>query len=150
MQKILVSLVVALLACGTASASDKTDVMAVVHKWVETFNGGDTKIMASMCADDAIVLDDFAPHVWQGSSACASWNKDYDAFSKSSAISEPKVVIGKAKHLDIDASYAYLVAPTTYTYNKDGKSVTEAGMVTMTLHKSASGWKISGWAWADL
>jgi len=149
MQKILISFVVALLASATVSASEKTDVMAAVHKWVDSFNGGDTKTMSSMCSDDAIVLDDFSPHVWQGSGACANWNKDYGAFVKTSAITEPKVTVGKAKHLDVEAGYAYLVAPTTYTYSKDGKPVTEAGMVTMTLHKTTAGWKISGWAWAD-
>ena len=149
MQKILISLVIALLACATVSASEKTDVMAVVHKWVDGFNGGDTKSMSSMCTDDAIILDDFSPHVWQGSGACANWSKDYGAFAKASAITVPKVTVGQAKHLDVDAGYAYLVAPTTYTYSKDGKPVTESGMVAMTLHKTAGGWKISGWAWAD-
>jgi ketosteroid isomerase-like protein len=149
LHKILFAFLVAIFAGGIASAAEKTDVMATVHKWVDSFNGGDVKTMAAMCAEDAIVLDDFSPHLWQGASACANWAKDYIAFTKSSAITEPKVTLGKSKHLDVDASYAYLVAPTSYTYSKDGKPVTDAGMVTMTLHKTAAGWRITGWAWAD-
>jgi ketosteroid isomerase-like protein len=149
MQKILISLVVALLASGTASASEKTDVLAVVHKWLDSFNAGDSKTTASMCTDDAIVMDDFSPHVWQGSGACAAWYKDYGAFIAKNVFTDPKVTLGKAKHLDVDADYAYLVAPTTYIYSKAGKPTKEAGIVTMTLHKTATGWRITGWAWAD-
>jgi ketosteroid isomerase-like protein len=150
MQRILVSLVVALFASGAVSAAEKTDVMTVLHKWVDSFNAGDSKTMSSMCSDDAVVIDDFSPHIWQGSGACANWGKDYDAFAKTSVITEPKVAMGKAKHFEADASYAYLVAPFTYTFKKDGKPVTEPAMVTISLHKAAGGWKITGWAWGDV
>jgi ketosteroid isomerase-like protein len=149
MQKIIISLFVALLASGTVSASEKTDVLAVVHKWLDGFNSGDAKTMSSQCTDDAIVIDDLSPHVWQGAGACASWYKDYGTFIQKNAFTDPKVTLGKAKHLDIDAGYAYVVVPTSYAYNKDGKPTKEAGLVTMTLHKTAGGWRITGWAWAD-
>jgi hypothetical protein len=76
MKTLAAVIAVAAFACGAASASDKTDAMAVVHKWVDAFNKGDGKTGASYCADGALVIDDFAPHVWQGSGACASWYKD--------------------------------------------------------------------------
>jgi len=56
---------------------------------------------------------------------------------------------GKARHLDFDAGYAYLVAPVTLAYIKDGKPVDFPGIITMTLQKGASGWRVSGVAWAD-
>jgi hypothetical protein len=46
MQKIIAVLVLAVFACGAANASDKTDAMAVVHKWVDSFNKGDGKTAA--------------------------------------------------------------------------------------------------------
>ena len=52
----------AVFACGVASASDKTDAMAVVHMWADAFNKGDGKTGASYCADGALIIDDFAPH----------------------------------------------------------------------------------------
>ena len=38
MQKLAAVIAVAVFASGAASASDKTDAMAVVHKWVDSFN----------------------------------------------------------------------------------------------------------------
>ena len=53
MQKIAAVIALVVFACGVASASDKTDAMAVVHKWADAFNKGDGKTGASYCADGA-------------------------------------------------------------------------------------------------
>jgi ketosteroid isomerase-like protein len=149
MKKLAAVIAVAVFACGTASASDKTDAMAVVHKWVDAFNKGDGKTGSSYCADGALIIDDFAPHVWQGSGACASWYKDYETWAAKAQVTAPSVALGKTRHLDIDSGYAYLVAPTTLTFTKAGKPVMDKGIVTMSLKKSSAGWQITGWAWAD-
>ena len=149
MKKIASVIALALLASAVASASDKTDAMAVVHKWVDAFNQGDGKTGASYCADGALIIDDFAPHAWQGSGACASWYKGYEAWAAKAQVTTSSVALGKPRHLDIDSGYAYLVVPTTLTYSKAGKPVTNKGMVTMSLKKGASGWQITAWAWAD-
>ena len=106
MQKIAAIIALVVFACGVASASDKTDVMAVVHKWADAFNKGDAKTGASYCADGALIIDDFAPYVWQGSGACAGWYKDYEAFAAKAQITATSVTIGKTHHLDIDSGYA--------------------------------------------
>jgi ketosteroid isomerase-like protein len=148
-KKLAAVIALAVLASVAASASDKTDAMAVVHKWVDSFNKGDGKTGSSYCADGALIIDDFAPHVWQGSGACASWYKDYEAFAAKMQMTASSVALGKARHLDIDSGYAYLVTPATLTYSKAGKPVTDEGIVTMSLKKGSSGWQITGWAWAD-
>ncbi len=139
----------AMCASATAIASDKTDAMAVVHKWVDAFNKGDAKTATSYCADGALVIDDFAPHVWQGPGACAAWYKDYEAFAAKGQMTNASVVLGKSHHLDVDAGYAYLVTPASLTYNKAGQPVTDKAIVTMSLKKGSAGWQITGWAWAD-
>lgn len=135
MKKLAAVMAVAVFASGAASASDKTDAMAVVVKWVDAFNKGDGKTGSSYCADAASIIDDFAPHVWQGSGACASWYKDYAAFAAKAQITDASVALGKARHFDIDSGYAYLVTPTTLTYTKAGKPVTDKALVTMSLKK---------------
>jgi hypothetical protein len=94
-----------------------------------TLQSGAGKTGASYCADGAIIIDDFAPHVWQASGACASWYKDYEAFAAKAQIAAASVALGKARHLDVDSGYAYLVAPTTLSYTKDSKPVTDKAIV---------------------
>jgi hypothetical protein len=38
MTRIIIACALAFLSVGTAGASEKTDVMAVVHQWVDAFN----------------------------------------------------------------------------------------------------------------
>lgn len=149
MKKLAAVMALAVLASVAASASDKTDAMAVVHEWVDSFNTGNGKTSSSYCADGALIIDDFAPYVWQGSGACATWYKDYEAFTAKMQISAVNVALGKARHLDIDSDYAYLVTPATLAYTKAGKPVAEKAVVTMSLKRGSSGWQITGWAWAD-
>lgn len=149
MGKLAIALVVALLASGAASASDKTDVMAVFHKWVDAFNQGDATGGAGFCADSAVVIDDIAPHVWQGPGACAAWYKAYTDFAAKAEMTGASVKLGKAQHLEVDGGVAYVVAPSTLTYSKAGAPTTEKGLVTMTFKKSDKAWQITGWAWAD-
>jgi len=54
-EKLAAVIAAAMFACGAASASDKTDAIAIVHKWVDAFNKSDGKTGSSYCAGGAIV-----------------------------------------------------------------------------------------------
>jgi ketosteroid isomerase-like protein len=121
--------------------------MAVVHQWRASFNSEDFKTGNSLCADEVVVIDDFAPHVRQGPAACSRWYKDFEAFAAKATITRANIVVEKATHLEFESGYAYLVAPGTLSFSRSGKPVTEAGVITMSLHKKPAG-TITGWAWA--
>jgi ketosteroid isomerase-like protein len=149
MRKIAAVLPILFLASFSVAASDEADVMAIAHHWSASFGSGDSKAINSICAADAVVIDDFPPHVWQGSSACARWYKDFETFAAKANTTDAKIVVEKATHLEIAPGYAYLVAPVTLSFNRSGKPVTETGVLAMSLHKGESGWLITGFAWAD-
>ena len=137
------------LATTPAVASDQTDVMAVVHQFMDGLNKGDVKTALAACASPSSIIDEFPPYAWQGATSCADWARDFEAFNKTNGISVPIATLAKPKHVDITGEHAYVVAPATYTYKQGGKKVTEAGsMMTLALQKSASGWLITSWAWS--
>jgi hypothetical protein len=145
--------VVAVLAivasAGPAAASEQTDVMAVVHQFIDGFNKGDTKTALATCASPASILDEFPPYAWQGATACSDWASDFDAWAKKNAITDPVVKLAKPKHLDIAADRAYVVVPASFSFKQKGKPTTESGSIlTVALQKSAAGWHITGWAWS--
>jgi ketosteroid isomerase-like protein len=149
MHRTFIVLIVGVLLAGPAAATDKADVMSVVHGWVAAFNKGDMQAMAAECADQASIIDDFAPHVWTGAGACAKWASDFQQFVKSTGSADPKVTVGKPWHFDVAADLAYVVAPTTFSFKQKGKPVEQDGVVTIALQKGAGGWRMIGWAWAD-
>jgi ketosteroid isomerase-like protein len=149
MHKLLMALAVSVLAAGPAMATDQTDIMSLIHQWVNSFNKGDMKTMAAACVDDAVVIDDIPPHEWHGPGACSKWSGDFLSLTQSAEITESVVAVGKPWHVDVTGDRAYVVAPTTYSFKQKGSPVMEKGIVTITMQKSTSGWRMTGWAWAD-
>ena len=150
MQKLLCAVLVVLSITGMAAASPQSDVMAVVNQFVEGFNKGDVMSTVATCADQTVIIDEFAPHVWQGAGACSSWASDYAVDIKKNGVTDGVVRLLKPLHVDIAGDVAYVVVPADYAYKKDGKPIKETGsLFTVVLKKGSAGWRITGWAWSQ-
>lgn len=147
LHKIFISLAIAVLAMAPAAASEKKDVMAVVHQWTEVFNKGDSKFALAACADETSIIDDFPPHVWHGAGACSKWIDDFDAYLRENEITAPSGTLMKPWHLEITADRAYVVVPITFAYKLKGTDVKETGSIlTVALQRGPVGWRITAWA----
>jgi ketosteroid isomerase-like protein len=145
MNRVIIALAAGVLTAGPALASDKADIMAVVNQW----NDADAAKAAAACADDAAVIDDIPPYEWHGPSACSNWQKDYDAYLQKSGMTDATGTVGMPRQLLITGDRAYAVVPTTFAFTKDGKPVKTSATATFALHKTAAGWRITGWAWTN-
>jgi ketosteroid isomerase-like protein len=142
---------VALLLSGSALASDKTDVMAPVNQFADAFNKGDMKAAAAVCTPSLVIIDEFAPHVWQGTNAFADWGNDFEKDAKANGITDPVVKILKFVSVDVTGDRAYVVTRVSYDWKQKGKAMREKGsFLTIGLQKVAAGWRISGWSWTKL
>jgi hypothetical protein len=152
MHRMLIAISLAVFASfsmAQASGSAQTGVLAPINQFVDGFNKGDTKMAVAACADETSILDEFPPHEWHGAGACAKWLSDFDADAKKNGITDGVVKLGKASHVDISSDYSYVVVPANYTFKQKGKTVSEVGsIITLSLKKSPTGWRITGWAWA--
>jgi ketosteroid isomerase-like protein len=149
MRKMLIAVAAAVLAAMPAAASEKADVMAVVHQVLDGFNKGDVNSFQAACAESTSIIDEFAPYEWHGAGACSKWTNDFEADAKKNGISDGAVAMGEPSHVDITGDLAYVVAPATYTYKQHGKPMKESGSrFVVVLQKAPSGWRITGWAWA--
>ena len=137
------ALAVSMLTAGPALASDKGDIMAVLNQW----NDADEAKAVAACADDASVIDDIPPYEWHGAGACSNWQKDYDAYLQKNGMTDVSGTIGRPRQLLITGDHAYAVVPTTFAFTKNGKPVKVTATTTFSLHKTAAGWRITGWAW---
>lgn len=145
---IAVTLMMVPVVASAVAASDKTDVIAVVHQFNDSLNKGDTKTALAACAAPSSIVDEFPPYEWQGATACADWANDFGAYNTKSGITDPIATLGKPRHVDITGDRAYVVVPATYTYKQHGKRAKEShSTLTVALQKSEAGWRITGWAW---
>ena len=150
MRTILIALGLAALAAGPVAASDKTDVMAVLHQFVAGFNkGGDMHSILATCADRTSVIDDFPPNEWDGAGACSKWLSDFIASNRADEITDGFITLSEPRHIAITAQRAYIVAPVTFTFKKKGKPMKASGSIlTFALQNGVSGWRIVGWSYS--
>jgi ketosteroid isomerase-like protein len=144
MNRVLIALAASVLTAGSALASDKSDIIAVLEQW----NDADEARAVAACADDAAVTDDVPPFEWHGPGACSRWQKDYDAYLQKKGMTDTTGTIGNPRQLIISGDRAYAVLPATFAFTQEGKRVTFVATATFALHKTAAGWRITAWTWA--
>jgi hypothetical protein len=145
MAKIITAIALAAFAATTATVaigSDKSDVVALLHKLVDDYNKGD-KSWTKVCADQIAMLDNLPPYYWHGEGACTKWAADNDAAAKTYEVTEQTVFLGKIRLIEITADSAYVIAAASSTYKVKGKPMKETGAWTIALQKGASGWRIN-------
>jgi len=73
MKELLFAVMRVMLTAGSVSASDRADVMATVHQFID----GEPETAIAACADETSIIDECPPYSWRGPGACARWSKDY-------------------------------------------------------------------------
>jgi hypothetical protein len=143
------TLLAVLAFCATpAFAAASGGPMDPINQFIGGISHNDTKSAAAAYAPTASIIDEFAPHHWQGATAFSDWNRDYGADSKKNGITDPVVTLGKPMQNVVSGDRAYVVVPATYSFKQHGKPVQESdSIMTFALQKLASGWRIAGWAW---
>lgn len=149
MLKIIIVFALSMSLAGLAVASDRTGVMRIVKQWNDGANTGNTKLALAACADQTSIIDDLPPYVWHGSGACSKWMTDAHAYFKKNEMINLVSTFGAPRHINVSGNHAYVVMPVNLAYTKKGKLVKETATVTMVFQKFASGWRITGWSWAD-
>jgi ketosteroid isomerase-like protein len=133
---------------GRLGLSSSNDPMAAVRQYVDAFNNGDEKAMAALCADPMQILDGMSPHVWQGATAAQDWWRDALVEGEHLGVSGYHIGLGEPRHVDVTGDYAYVVVPTTFDYNRQGKLVSQTGAsFTVALRKVDGNWRLTAWAW---
>ena len=153
---VLAALLAVVAAPCAASAQTKPalppaarQALATVHRFIDSFNKGDMKDAIATCAARTSIIDEFPPHEWQGSTACADWLRDFTAASKVAGITNAAVTLGTPWRVDVNGTRAYLVVPATYNYKLHGRPTTESNSIlTVALQRLGGVWRMTGWAWA--
>lgn len=144
------SVAAGVLSATSAAASNTSEALAVVHKFVAAADKGDRSAYVSYCAEDAVVVDHVAPYVFRGPTACGD---EWDAIV--AWADQNKIVLGanrmsKPAFVDVVGDRVYAVFPVTASITRAGKKGVEAGVWTFTLRRQTQGWKIEAWAWSTL
>jgi ketosteroid isomerase-like protein len=136
------------LGAGLAAAAPPaSEPVAALHQFIDSFNKGDLKAAAAAHAPDAVIIDEFPPHVWRGPNAFQAWAASLDKAAKAAGDTDEKVSLGAPTRSEVNGDVAYVIVPATYTYKEKGKPMREPAQFAAALRKEGGAWKLTGWAW---
>jgi hypothetical protein len=137
-------------AATPAAAAGPPGPMAVINQYNTLLNKGDGAAGAKLCAPGAVIIDDFAPYVWQGPNACADWWAAAGADFSKTGVTDSVVAMHKPWHVTVAGDRAYVVVPVTLTFKLHGKPMVESGSVlTIPLQRVGANWRLKGWSWGQ-
>lgn len=133
----------------SAQAGPAEDATAVVTTWLDKFNAGDADAFYAAHADGALIVDEFAPHIWGGPQSAQRWLADYMKDAEAKGISGGRVDYDKTPiQANSDGKSAYVVLPTTYRFTQKDAKMAGKGSMTIVLTRSGKDWKIASWTYS--
>jgi ketosteroid isomerase-like protein len=147
---VIVAIALTALLAVKATASDETEIVAMINKWNDDFNRRDESAMNAPCSSETVIVDAIPPHAWHGPNACSEWWKDFRAFNVKTGSTDGVQSIDRPRSVLVMGDRAYVVAPAQYVDIENGKSVTNPGIFTFALHKLGGVWHIAGWVWTEM
>ena len=151
MKNVLLAVCASVLLAPAAFAAPHDDVIAPIRQFIDAFNKGDTQTaFATYAKGDLTIIDEFAPHIWNGPRAAQDWASDFNKNAAATGVTDPNVTYGSAYRIEIEGDVAYVVMPTGYSYKLKGVPMAEKAQLVTVLHKDAGVWKIRSWAWTGL
>jgi hypothetical protein len=142
--------IVGLISATGAAAATEADLMVPINLFIDTFNKGDAAgAEATHVASGVVIIDEPAPHVWQGAGAFKAWLNDLMAHDKALGWTDGQMRLGKVTRADSASDRAYVVVEAFYSFKQNGVAMTEdPSFMTFALLKTAAGWRIHGWSFS--
>jgi hypothetical protein len=136
-------------AIVAAHAADRA-VEAPIRTMVLAFNKGDVALAKSTHVAEPMILDEpTAPFAWSGPSAFDDWIAALSRSEAQTGKTAGKVGLGPVTRASVMGNHAYIVVPSTYTFQQGGRKMRETGTMTFALVKQSADWKIGAWTWTS-
>ena len=144
----LLFLAATLAIAAPASAGPAEDATATITTWLDKFNAGDIPAFHAGHAPNAVIVDEFGPHLWSGPNASQHWLDDFNKDASAGGISEPHLDYAAPIRESASDSAAYIVLPTIYRMTQGGEAKSAAGTMTFVMTRAGNEWKIASWTYS--
>jgi hypothetical protein len=132
-----------------AHAADRA-VESPIRTMVAAFNKGDVALAKSTHVAAPMILDEpTAPFAWSGPDAFDDWLAALGKSEAKAGKTGGKVALGTFTRASVMGDRAYVVVPSTYTFQQAKRTMRETGTMTFALVKQAAEWKIQAWTWTS-
>ncbi len=138
-----------LAATSAVHAADRA-VEAPIRTMITAFNKGDVPLAKSTHVAAPMILDEpTAPFAWSGKTAFDDWIAALGKSEAAAGKTGGKVALGPAVRESVMGNHAYVIVPSTYTFQQKGRAMRETGTMTFALVRGNTDWKIQAWTWTS-
>ena len=103
-------------------------------------------VLHAFVPSGVVILEDFAPFIFQGRDAVLRWSTAFAHKSQSEKLTGLNVKFRQARNFTRTGDRVFFVLPTTWT-GREKKRFIETGAWSFVLQRLDSEWKIKGYAW---
>jgi hypothetical protein len=150
MRAVAVAITAFALWSGAPVYAADNAIEAPIRTMIAAFNKGDVALAKSTHVNAPMILDEpTAPYAWSGPKAFDDWIAALGKSEKAAGKTGGVVTLGAATRTSVMGQHAYVVVPSTYTFQQAKRTMRETGTMTFGLVKRPQGWKIQAWTWTS-
>lgn len=145
------SLLVVAVLCAPAfadTASNAAGPEATVQRFLDSFNKGDVDAAQATQFGDVVIVDEFAPFVWQGEGAFGRWLEALTKHDSAAGVTDGHMALGDTIRREVSGDRAYLVVATVYSFRENGNAMRAPARMTFALQKEGPDWRIGAWTYS--
>jgi hypothetical protein len=129
-----------------AAGGSAEDATTAVTNWLDRFN--DPNAVEAGLAQDAVIVDEFAPYLWSGHNAPQRYLTDLGKLGAATESSGVRFDHAAPIRAESNGNSAYIVLPTILRLEVGGKALSAAGQSTFVMTRSGGAWKIASWTYS--
>jgi ketosteroid isomerase-like protein len=148
MRRSAILLALLLVTSTPSQAAPADDAGRAVTALIDRFNAGDVEAFLAGHADDAVIVDEFAPYLWSGTGSVQRWVSDYGKDAGAKDIKAGRIDYAAPVQAMSDGDGAYIVLPTTYRFTQQGRKMAGKGSMTFVMKRVGPDWKIASWTYS--
>ena len=110
--------------------------------------GEEAGLPGAFAADGVVIVENFAPFLFEGPSAFDRWLAGFRAHVDRDGLSGLQWRFGEAQDFAREVGRVFFVLPTTWTGFTHGRALSEDGGWAFVLDADGERWRIRSYAWA--
>jgi ketosteroid isomerase-like protein len=148
---VILAFAVSLFASGAVAqvAAGPGPVMSTITRMTEAVNRGEMPTAFAAFTASPWIAEDGPPYAWHGPGAPQAWIASMGANAQAQGMTAIEMKLSAPTRVEISGDRAYALVPGRLSYTmKDGHSEHADGVLTFTLQRLGSDWKIETLVWS--
>ena len=123
-------------------------LLVPIEKVAQFIETGDESLLSAFANKGVIIIENFAPHLFEGEDAVKRWSQKILSWHKPPSDLVLKHKFGTPQDISIHDNLAFLSLPTHWTISENGSQFEEDGGWAFVLVQEDGEWRVRSYGWA--